>query len=595
MDLDITTYLLKIQKSFQKEISFLKAQTNDITDKLSYKKAVEEKIAYYPIHYYKTQYSTFGNRVLTFNKHQSNPAFNEGTPIALYHSDFTQPIEGVVETQDVHRIHIVLPQYYDGLPSGSFALLLRMDERQIEMMQNQMSKVLDEGHSLRKKLLNFKEETIQNSTNKNLNDAQEKAWNNAVQSASNCIIHGPPGTGKSQTLTAITQKLVKQGKKVLIATPSNQACDHLAQKILEQGIDLVRIGHTNKVNNELIKHTPYNLFEESSAYQRIESYKKQIQQLEKAVQKFHRNFTQEDRKQRQENRKEIKQIKKEIAAERQHFFDTIINEKQVVCGTLIGIEKEIIQDTVFDVCIIDEAGQATTPALLVPIEKAERFILAGDPLQLPPTVMHNEKADLKETLLEFYYKSEVPTHFLDTQYRMDGSIMDLINQIFYNNQLKSGKTDSEIDQNITFIDTAGTGFEEAKSENESTYNIGEVKTIKALVDTEKLIDPVIITPYSAQVEQFEKEIPEIPAASVDSFQGSESETVIFSCVRSNENGEIGFLKDYRRLNVALSRAKSRLIIIGDSVTLSQDKVFDEMIGFIEGSGGYKSAFEFDVV
>lgn len=593
MDLDIRGYLLKIQKSFQDEVAFIQEQSQKLKGKSDFKKAVEERVAYFPIQFYKTAFNALGQKVYTFHKHQHFTNFNDGTPVFLHHDKWDQPVPCIIHQQTEHEIEITLHDFFDHLPKGSFCLSLRTDEDQIKIMQQYLGEALDDNHPLHQQLYQFSPINDDTCSFDTLNTSQSKACQDAIRSEGNLIIHGPPGTGKSVTLTAIVRELVKKDLKILVATPSNAACDHLAGKIMKNGIDLVRIGHAAKVNARLHERTPIALFQNSEAAGRIENYNKQIQQLEKSVQKFHRNFSKEEREQRQHNRKEIKQLKKEIKSEKDHFYDQLIEQHQVVCGTLIGIEKEMVNATDFDVCIIDEAGQATTPALLVPVAKAQRFILAGDPLQLPPTVLHSEKAALKETLLSFYMTNDVPSHFLDTQYRMQQPIMDLINLLFYDGRLHMG-IEAQQRECITFIDTAGTGFEEAKSDNDSTYNEGEIKVIEQFITQEDLQNGVIITPYSAQIEKIKATIKDLPVASVDAFQGSEAETVIFSCVRSNEDGQIGFLKDYRRLNVALSRAQKQLIIIGDSVTLSQDPVFDKMLTFIQEQQVYRSAYEFEV-
>lgn len=594
MDIEIKEYLLKIQKSFQDEVKFIQERSQDLKGKSDFKAAVEERLAYFPVQFYKTQYNSLGQKSFTFYKHQHFTNFNESTPIFLHHDDFEKSIPGLIESQDENEVRVSLNDFYEELPLGSFCISLRSDDNQIKIMQKYLGEALDENHSLHQKLSKFSNQNVQSSLYEGLNPSQSKACEDAVNAEGNIIIHGPPGTGKSSTLTEIIKQLVENGKKILVATPSNAACDHLAASVLDAGIRLVRIGHTSKVNEKLYDRTPLALFQSSKAASRVNNYNKQIQQLEKVVQRFHRNFKKEEREQRQENRKEIKQLKKEIIREKNHFYDQLIEEHQVVCGTLIGIEKEMVTSTDFDFCIIDEAGQASTPALLVPIAKAERFLLAGDPLQLPPTVLHNEKAALKETLLSYYMNNAVPSHFLDTQYRMQQPIMDLVNTLFYNGRLRMG-IPSENKDCITFIDTAGTGFEEAKTDNGSTFNEGEIKVIEQLIIEEEVKAGVIITPYSAQVEKIKNAITDFPVASVDAFQGSEAQTVIFSCVRSNEEGQIGFLKDYRRLNVALSRAQKQLFIVGDSVTLAQDPLFDKMLAFIQEKQIYRSAYEFEVI
>ena len=272
------------------------------------------------------------------------------------------------------------------------------------------------------------------------------------------------------------------------------------------------------------------------------------------------------------------------------MVDTI----SVIVGTPVGIYEFHKKNELFDVLIIDESGQLVEPLAWTIIPLAERVILAGDPFQLPPTILSKEaeKQELGISILERVYPHCQGVFLLDVQYRMPPEIVSFSNQYFYQNRVQSFK--ESIVDTICFYDTAGTGFEEEFGDDGgSLKNTGEADLVKAVIDNiEFKNEIVVISPYSGQVKLLQEILDsKIKVSTIDSFQGQESEIVILSLVRSNDTGEIGFLKDYRRMNVALTRAKSKLIVIGDSATLSLDSFYQQFLDYIEQVQGYKSAWE----
>jgi superfamily I DNA and/or RNA helicase len=266
----------------------------------------------------------------------------------------------------------------------------------------------------------------------------------------------------------------------------------------------------------------------------------------------------------------------------------------------------VLSDHRFDVLVIDECGQALEPACWVAIQKAEQVIVAGDPFQLPPTVKSKEaeKAGLGITLLERLVKGATGVVMLEVQYRMHENIMQFSNKQFYNGQLiaadsvknRSWHKEQPV---VQWIDTAGCGFEEKSGEDgESRMNPEEWNIISSHMERwglQKDWQYAVISPYRAQVEYLQEAVganPLIRVDTIDSFQGQEADVVYISLVRSNERQELGFLKDYRRLNVALTRARRGLFIVGDSATLASDSFFNELINTIESQGGYCSAWEY---
>jgi predicted DNA helicase len=296
----------------------------------------------------------------------------------------------------------------------------------------------------------------------------------------------------------------------------------------------------------------------------------------------------------------------------------IIRMAQVVVTTLVGVESRYLEGKTFKTVIIDEAAQALEPATWIPICRAEKVIMAGDPFQLPPTVksMEASKGGLSITLMEKCMKTQPGSaHLLNVQYRMNANIMEFSNLKFYEGKLSAHETVlnrklliPQINQDaIEFIDTAGCGFEEIQDpESLSLYNEGEVKVIlQHLLEWEQILELerppsiAIISPYRQQVRKLEEAVRQkgqyyqaIKINTVDAFQGQEKDIVYISLVRSNNNGDIGFLKDYRRMNVAMTRAKKKLVIIGDSATLSNDRFYADLLEFAEKKGFYKSAWDY---
>jgi len=279
-----------------------------------------------------------------------------------------------------------------------------------------------------------------------------------------------------------------------------------------------------------------------------------------------------------------------------------------VATTLIGSDSELLRNTRFNTAVIDEAAQALIPAALTPLKRAEKLVLAGDPFQLPPLVKNEEaaRAGLSRSLLELIMnETENRTQLLKVQYRMDKLIMTFSNDQFYKGELEAhssvathGFTQDGFSP-VEFIDTAGCDFsEEFSKSGKSLRNLGEADLLsKRLIELAPLTSEMtigIISPYRGQVNYLKELLSESESDinTIDAFQGQERDIIIVSLVRSNEEGIIGFLKDYRRMNVAMTRARKRLILIGDSATIGGDSFFSKFLEFVEKKGTYRTAWEY---
>jgi superfamily I DNA and/or RNA helicase len=269
-------------------------------------------------------------------------------------------------------------------------------------------------------------------------------------------------------------------------------------------------------------------------------------------------------------------------------------------GTPVGLYDEKLNKITFHTLVIDEAGQCIEPLAWCIFPLAQKYVLAGDHLQLPPTVLSNEAArlGLNKSILEISITSIANVYLLNTQYRMREAIAGFSGNYFYNGLLLTAPHLANNGSHISFIDTAGSGYnEERGSDGMSLQNKGELMIVQKLIDKETL-DPsttAFISPYAGQVMAAKEILPkEMRISTIDSFQGQEKEIIILSLVRSNDDGDIGFLKDYRRMNVAITRAKEQLFVIGDSATIGGDTFYNSFLSYIEKYGVYRTVWEFDV-
>ena len=462
----------------------------------------------------------------------------------------------------------------------------------------------------------------------NLNDSQRSAIENALSCENFFLIHGPFGTGKTRTLVELISQETRQNHKVLATAESNAAVDNILERLMDnKKLTLTRLGHPQRVSKHNITQTLAYKVENHKLNQKIEKIHKKIDNMiekrkvhTKPTPQYRRGYGDYDilhmaskgkggrgissDKMKSmakwiEINQEIDEAHDEIKRIENRMIKDIIDSSDVILATNSSSALEAIARVKFDVAIIDEASQATIPSVLIPIAKAHRFILAGDHKQLPPTIISDRAGDLSKTLFEeliriYPFKSQL----LNTQYRMNSLLMKFPNEEFYNNNLKSDSSvdninikdilDSHQDEEaLLFIDTSDIDDNKEKHLKDSKSIINEIEAEIALrIANDYLNDGVdesdvgIISPYADQVKIIQEKTP-IEVKTVDGFQGREKEIIIISTVRSNKHGNIGFLKDLRRLNVAITRAKRKLIIIGNINTLKNNQTYERLIKFCE--------------
>jgi len=449
-----------------------------------------------------------------------------------------------------------------------------------------------------------------------LNASQKEAVRMALAAKDVALVHGPPGTGKTTALLELMSQSILLKESIFATAPSNTACDNILEKLVEKGINAVRLGHPARISVALREHTLDFKLALHPMAKTISGIEAELGRLFKKEDRA-RQRRSPGREAERELRGQITQLKQEIKSMKRDIFERVMSEAEVIVGTPASIQDKAIRDKMFDLLVIDEATQATEPITWIPMTRARKVIMAGDHFQLPPTVRSKEAEErgLGKTLFERYYDI-LPDEFkklLERQYRMNEKIMGFSSREFYKNLLIAdesvrNKTLSDLpgvkkcpatQAPLIFIDTAGKGFEEKLEEgSQSRYNPEEAELV--LSELGKILsfgmppeEIAVISPYSAQVRLLASKTPDsrVEIDSVDGFQGREKELVIVSLVRSNMEGEMGFLNDTRRMNVAMTRAKKKLIVIGDSATLSSLKFYSDFMKYAEETGSYKSAWE----
>lgn len=458
-----------------------------------------------------------------------------------------------------------------------------------------------------------------------INASQQSAVAHALAAQDVAIIHGPPGTGKTTAVVELIRQAVQRGERVLACAPSNLAVDNIFERLLGArelaiGNPVVRIGHPARVLPTLRDQTLELLVETHPDMKLVRKLHKDAHALRTQAAKYTRAKPAPG--ERRDLRQEAKAMVTDARRIEAQLVARIFGAARVVCATLTGLDDRLLGDQQFDLCVIDEAAQSTEPDCWIPLRYSQRLVLAGDPWQLPPTVVAKPAAEggLAVSLLERLMQQSLATvplaRQLDVQYRMHQQIMDFSSQAFYHDTLIAdasvathllctlpGVQATELTNTaVHFIDTAGADYQEVpEPDGESRYNAEETNLVQRKLN-ELLATGVaataiaIISPYAAQVrllrEQLAAQVEQgVDIGSIDGFQGRENEVVIISLVRSNADGEIGFLADTRRMNVALTRARRKLIVIGDSATIGGDPFYANLLAYFDAIGAYHTVWE----
>ncbi len=542
--------------------------------------------------------------------------FRQGDIVMLSRGDpiGEKPIEAIVSDRSRNRIRIVLPELPSGVRSGYWRIDRAANKVAFDRMRDALNSIFEEegGAPLRDLLLGLVHDPVGTanlgpelgganrrpaSKPEGLNESQKVACEAAI-SQRLTLIQGPPGTGKTHTAVRILQAWSSQNAGTILAVAdSNVAVDNLLEGLLDLGVSAVRLGQPVKVRESLREATVDAQMERHPLRRDLEEHLELNEKLARRIPGM--KGKEKGLAHRDLNRgwKEVRRIERQMR-------DDILDRAQVLCCTCIGVGHQLLDGRRFSRVLLDEATQATEPASLVPLVRgARQIVLVGDHRQLPPTVISRraENGGLRRSLFERLVAMGLEPMLLDTQYRMHPAISDFPNRTFYEGRLVDGIMAAERpnpagllwnDWEVPMAFLPVNGDELLSPDGASKENPAEAgwvaKILENLLQAGDLeeADIGIITPYAGQVRAIRDALPErndsVEVHTVDGYQGREKEVIIFSCVRSNSDGTVGFLSDERRLNVALTRAKRGLIVIGDPDTLRNDQTWASWLDYIRG-------------
>ena len=436
-----------------------------------------------------------------------------------------------------------------------------------------------------------------------LNSTQEAAVNKVLCAKDVAIVHGPPGTGKTTTLVEAIYETLHRENQVLVCAQSNTAVDWIAEKLVDRGVPVLRIGNPSRVNDKMLSFTYERRFEGHPAYTELWGIRKSIREMGNRMRKSSYS-------EREAARSRINHLRERATELEIQINEDLFSGARVIASTLVSSNHRILTGRRFTTLFIDEAAQALEAACWIAIRKADRVIFAGDHCQLPPTIKCIEAArnGLEQTLMEKVAANKQETvSLLKVQYRMHQSIMQFSSEWFYQGELQAAPEVTnrgilDLDLPMSWIDTSEMEFhEEFVGESFGRINKPEANLLLQELEAyirkigekrvlEERIDFGLISPYKAQVQYLRGKLKgclffrpfrsQITIHTVDGFQGQERDVIFISLVRANEDGQIGFLNDLRRMNVAITRARMKLVILGDAVTMSKHAFYKKLIGYI---------------
>ena len=579
------------------------------TNEGAYKQMRSKGLLIYPLKIKETRYGYADYPIVSFSFSFDLPGnnFKSGVPISFFNTQNNEElVNGSILRLEGREGEMILytSEFPDWLDENSLGVRLVPDSRTFDQMHGvlqridknedeQLTKIFDAVYGLRDaSFLSATNDKVEIKNSKDLNESQIQAVNTIVSSPQVSIVHGPPGTGKTTTLVAAVSELVSQGKKVVVTAPSNAAIDHFSKKLIQQGIKIIRSGNLSRIDESLVPFTFEGILSDATEQKQIKKLKKRSDEFRKLANQYKRNFGKEEREQRKRLKKEVRSIQAEIKSITSYIMDKAIVNADVVLATPIGLTDEVFTDKTWDVLMMDEAGQCISPLGWLAMKKAKTYVFAGDPFQLPPTVFSDEakRKGLDVSILELFFRSGVKSNLLDVQYRMPPELIEFSSNYFYDGKLKSVKSTNA--DSLYFFDTAGADYSELNSEG-AISNEQELEVLLLIIEELNLSPEncVFISPYAEQVYRAKAKLKGIKCSTIDSFQGQEAPVIIVSLVRSNDDGNIGFLKEYRRMNVLLTRAKEKLILVGDSATLGSDTFYQGFLTHVEKRGNYRSVFE----
>lgn len=613
-------YLQHQYELLQIEYEYEKEQFKQQTELMGIGRKIKRGMCWYPLNLGRNYYNALNQLVIEVERREDKDIehqFEYGRPVCF----FTQDVSGklnylnfvaTVNYVDEDRMVVILPSVDALLALQSKEVVgvqLYFDETSYRLMFEALKQVIGAKNNRLAELRDIFHGTQPASTFSFhplrfpwLNATQEEAVNKVLHAKDVAIVHGPPGTGKTTTLVEAVYETLHRENQVLVCAQSNMAVDWISEKLVDRGVSVLRIGNPSRVNDKMLSFTYERRFESHPDYPQLWSIRKAIRELYARSRKG---------AEREAVRRKINSLKDRATELEIRINESLFSEARVIACTLVGSANRLLTGQKFGTLFIDEAAQALEAACWIPIRKADRVILAGDHCQLPPTVKAPEalRAGLGHTLMQTIVKNKPDTvSLLKLQYRMNDEIMRFSSEWFYGGMLQSApevkyRSILDFDTPIEWINTEGLDCnEEFIGENygrinksEAELSIEQLKGYITKIGRERFLDERIdvgmISPYKAQVQYLRRLVRNdaffkpyrqaITINTVDGFQGQERDVILISLVRANEEGQIGFLNDLRRMNVAITRARMKLIILGDASTLTRHAFYKKLYTYIE--------------
>lgn len=613
-------YLQHQYELLQIEYEYEKEQFKQQTELMGIGRKIKRGMCWYPLNLGRNYYNALNQLVIEVERREDKDIehqFEYGRPVCF----FTQDVSGklnylnfvaTVNYVDEDRMVVILPSVDALLALQSKEVVgvqLYFDETSYRLMFEALKQVIGAKNNRLAELRDIFHGTQPASTFSFhplrfpwLNATQEEAVNKVLHAKDVAIVHGPPGTGKTTTLVEAVYETLHRENQVLVCAQSNMAVDWISEKLVDRGVSVLRIGNPSRVNDKMLSFTYERRFESHPDYPQLWSIRKAIRELYARSRKG---------AEREAIRQKINSLKDRATELEIRINESLFSEARVIACTLVGSANRLLTGQKFGTLFIDEAAQALEAACWIPIRKADRVILAGDHCQLPPTVKAPEalRAGLGHTLMQTIVKNKPDTvSLLKLQYRMNDEIMRFSSEWFYGGMLQSApevkyRSILDFDTPIEWINTEGLDCnEEFIGENygrinksEAELSIEQLKGYITKIGRERFLDERIdvgmISPYKAQVQYLRRLVRNdaffkpyrqaITINTVDGFQGQERDVILISLVRANEEGQIGFLNDLRRMNVAITRARMKLIILGDASTLTRHAFYKKLYTYIE--------------
>ena len=616
---DLQQQSAMLQKEYEYEKELYRQQTREA----GIPKRIQQGVCWFPVKLGADRYNSLNQLTVEVTRtetEETEHSFEYGCPVCFFRISADRQIRyfnfsAVISYVQDNKMVVVLPgpQVLPELVvTGELGVQLYFDDTSYKTMFAALREVAEaKGNRtarLREVLLG-KAPALRRETGPVrfpwLNASQEKAVNQVLCAKEVAVVHGPPGTGKTTTLVEAVYETLHRENQVMVSAQSNTAVDWIAEKLVDRGIPVLRIGNPTRVNDKMLAFTYERRFEAHSDYPELWQIRKTIREMTGRLRKSGR----EDRERlhNQLTKLRVRATGLEIRIDTELF-----TEARVIACTLVGAASRVLERKRFSSLFIDEAAQAIEAACWIAISRADRVILAGDHCQLPPTIKCIEAArgGLGRTLLEkvVLHKPETVS-LLKIQYRMHEDIMRFPSRWFYHDELEAAPEVKyrgilDFDTPVSWIDTSELDLKEkAVAEGTGRLNTGEaellVRELKNYMERigirrilEEHIDFGVISPYRAQVHYLRHLLKKEPffrpcrrlitVHTVDGFQGQERDVIMISLVRANEKGQIGFLRDLRRMNVAITRARMKLLILGEAVTLTRHPFYRELYEYIGG-------------